>query len=54
MNRVITINANDELIKKSSNIAGAAGAYKAVTLEMSFSSAWDDTAKKVYFFDAKR
>jgi len=52
MNRVITVQVQDEYIKKSSSIAGAAGSHNAVTLEISFNSLWEGTTKKVYFFDA--
>jgi hypothetical protein len=51
--RTITVSVLDEVIKASSNIAGAAGSYNAVTLEITFSDAWDGLSRKVYFYNAK-
>ena len=53
-NRVITAYCADETMQLSSSIAGAAGSSNAVTLRLSFSSAWDGTTKKVYFYDATK
>lgn len=50
-NRIITATVTGETIKLSSKKAGAAGSHKAVSLAFTFDSAWDDTTKKVYFFD---
>ena len=53
-NRVITAYCADETMQLSSSIAGAAGSSNAVTLRLSFSSVWDGTTKKVYFYDATK
>ena len=53
-NKIITVYCADETIQKSSSVAGAAGSSNAVTLRLSFSTAWDGTTKKVYFYDATK
>lgn len=50
-NRIITAVVNGESIKLSNRIAGAAGSHNAVSLALTFDSAWDGTTKKIYFFD---
>jgi hypothetical protein len=50
--RTITVSVQDEIMKLSSNNAGAAGSYNVVTLEISFGDAWDGMTKKLYFYDA--
>ena len=51
-NRVINAAVSGESIKMSNKVAGAAGSFNAVSLVLTFDSAWDDTTKKIYFFDA--
>lgn len=51
-NRIITASVCGEYIGLSSKVAGAAGSYAAVSLELSFDSAWDGTTKKLYFIDS--
>lgn len=50
--RYVTVDVQDEFIKKSSNIAGAAGSYNVVILEFTFNEAWDGMTKKLYMYDA--
>ena len=50
-NRIVTAIVSGESIKLSNKIAGAAGSHNAVSLSLTFDSAWDGTAKKIYFFD---
>ena len=51
-NRIITAAVTGETIKLSNKTAGAAGSFNAVSLSLTFDSAWDGTTKKLYFFDA--
>lgn len=51
-NRIVTASVSGETIKLSNKLAGASGSHNAVSLAFTFDSAWDDTTKKVYFFDA--
>lgn len=51
-NRIISATVTGESIKLSNKIAGAAGSHNAVSLSITFDGAWDDTLKKLYFFDA--
>ena len=51
-NRIITAAVTGETIKLSNKTAGAEGSFNAVSLSLTFDSAWDGTAKKLYFFDA--
>ena len=51
-NRIITATVTGETIKLSNKTAGAAGSFNAVSLSLTFDSAWDGTTKKLYFFDA--
>ena len=51
-NRIITAAVTGETIKLSNKTAGAAGSFNAVSLSLTFDSAWDETTKKLYFFDA--
>lgn len=53
MNRIITVDIVDEYCKVSNNIVGASGSLNAVDLEFTFNSSWDDTSKKVYFFNSR-
>lgn len=50
-NRIITAAVSGEKIKLSNRLAGASGSHNAVSLSLTFDSAWDGTTKKVYFFD---
>lgn len=50
-NRIITAAVTGETIKLSNKTAGAAGSFNAVSLSLTFDSAWDGTTKKLYFFD---
>lgn len=52
MNRIILLSVDDAWIKRSGETAGASGSAGAVTLRMTFDSAWDGTSKTVYFTDA--
>ena len=51
-NRIITAAVTGETIKLSNKTAGAAGSFNAVSLSLTFDSAWDGTTKNLYFFDA--
>ena len=51
-NRIVTATVTGETIKLSDKNAGAAGSFNAVSLAFTFDSAWDDTTKKLYFFDS--
>ena len=48
-NRIITAAVTGETIKLSNKTAGAAGSFNAVSLSLTFDSAWDGTTKKLYF-----
>ena len=50
-NRTETAAVTGETIKLSSNDAGAAGSFNAVSLAFTFDSAWDGTTKTVQFLD---
>ena len=50
-NRIETAVVTGESIKLSSNDAGAAGSFNAVSLAFTFDSAWDGTTKIVQFLD---
>lgn len=52
MNRIILLSVDDAWIKRSGETAGASGSAGAVTLRMTFDSAWYGTSKTVYFTDA--
>lgn len=43
----------DEYCKVSNKVAGASGSHNAVDIEFTFNESWDDTSKKVYFFNSK-
>lgn len=52
-NRIVTATVTGETLKLSSNDAGAAGSFNAVSLAFTFDSAWDGTTSKiVQFLDA--
>ncbi len=52
MNRIISLSIEDMYIKYTGEALGATGSHNAVTLRMTFGSAWDGTAKTAYFTDA--
>lgn len=52
MNRIISLSVEDMYIKYTGEAFGATGSHNAVTLRMTFSPAWEGTAKTAYFTDA--
>lgn len=52
-NRIIKLAVADELVKRSSTLAGASGSFNAVTMEITFSPTWDGTVKTIRMTDAK-
>jgi hypothetical protein len=52
MNRIISLSIEDMYIKYTGEALGATGSHNAVTLRMTFGSAWEGTAKTAYFTDA--
>ena len=52
MNRIISLSIEDMYIKYTGEAFGATGSHNAVTLRMTFGSAWEGTAKTAYFTDA--
>lgn len=53
MNRVISVDITDEYCKVSNKVAGASGAHNAVDIEFTFNESWENTSKKVYFFNSR-
>ena len=47
-NRIITAAVTGETIKLSNKTAGAAGSFNAVSLSLTFDSAWDETLEQKF------